>query len=108
MPAEKLKRILDLEAEKLEDRAIVGGLGAYAETWLQDADRAYGAEGREWAEAIAHGLRRYGNLSERATRGEAIRALLSLVDGAPATSAGAQAEAQVSARRLPAASRPRT
>ena len=34
-PIEKLSKILNLEAEKYQDRAVFGGLARYADTWLQ-------------------------------------------------------------------------
>ena len=46
-PIEKLTKILHLEAEKYQDRAVFGGLARYADTWLQEAKAVFGPEATE-------------------------------------------------------------
>ena len=45
---EKLTKILNLEAEKCQDRAVFGGLVQYADTWLQEAETAFGPDAADW------------------------------------------------------------
>ena len=88
MPTEKLQRILQLEAEKLDDRAVVGGLGRYVATWLRECDGHYGSEATEWVQSVAKGLSSYSLLDDEAARREAISELLALVAAGPGGSSG--------------------
>ncbi|HDQ72448.1 MAG TPA: ATP-dependent DNA helicase RecG [Chloroflexi bacterium] len=86
-PTEKLSKILHLEAERYRNRAVFGGLGRYADTWLEEAREAFGPQATEattaWIEEIARRLRAYGNLSDQANRRSALHALINLVQDAP-------------------------
>ena len=68
MPIQKLTKILRLESEKLEDRAVFGGLGRYAATWAEEAARLMGSEATGWVEQIAQRLRAYASLPTPAAR----------------------------------------
>ena len=72
---EKLAKILDLEKEKCQDRAVYGGLSRYADTWLKEAQSAFGAEAEEWIEEIASQLRAYSDLPKGRARPKAVAAL---------------------------------
>ena len=93
MPSEKLSRILDLEAEKLQDRAIMGGLSVYADTWLQESRPAYGPESQDWVQAIADALRNYSRLVHEPARREAIGALSALLAAGPTAAPDGEAHA---------------
>lgn len=80
----KLIKILELETEKYEDRAVVGGLARYANTWSQEAKTCFGPEAGDWIEEIAGRLQAYSALSEPAERKEAMDALLETLKKAPA------------------------
>lgn len=82
-PIEKLSRILNLEAEKRLDRAVIGGLARYADTWVQEATDAYGADAAAWVQAVADRLRAYSALTDPAARTETIRSALALLNAPP-------------------------
>jgi ATP-dependent DNA helicase RecG len=46
-PIDKLSKILRLEAEKYQDRAILGGLARYADTWSREAEAMFSPEGAD-------------------------------------------------------------
>jgi ATP-dependent DNA helicase RecG len=93
-PTEKLTKILHLEAEKYQNRAVFGGLGRYAETWLEEARKAFAPQASEeidaWIEEIARRLRAYGDLSDQASRRSALHALINLVEDIPASPESAE------------------
>jgi len=82
-PIEKLTKILRLEAEKYQDRAVFGGLARYTDTWLQEAEAAFGLEAAGWVQAVADRLRAYSSLPDPAARKEAMAALLEMLQAAP-------------------------
>ena len=82
-PTEKLGKILRLEAEKYQDRAVLGGLARYAATWSREAGAAFGPEAAGWVQAVADWLRAYSSLSDPAARQEAMATLLETLDAAP-------------------------
>ncbi len=84
-PVEKLIKILHLEAEKHQDRAVVGGLASYADTWIQQARRAFGTDAVEWIDEIAVRLRTYSDLPDTNARGKALTALRHTVERGPAS-----------------------
>ena len=83
MPADKLTRILQLEAEKHQDRAVLGGLARYADAWLAEAKNAYGEESVGWIQEVANRLRAYSGLPDAPARQEAIAMLLEMLKDAP-------------------------
>ena len=83
MPAQKLGRILDLEAQKLQDRAVVGGLSSYAETWLRESGSHFGSEAGDWVAAVAEGLLAYSDICDEPARREAIHDLSALLAAGP-------------------------
>ncbi len=82
-PIEKLSKILDLEAEKHKDQAVVGGLASYADTWTQEAEPVFGSEASHWVQEIAERLRTYSDLPDAATRREALATLKEIVGQRP-------------------------
>jgi ATP-dependent DNA helicase RecG len=82
-PTEKLIKILHLEAEKYQDRAVFGGLARYADTWLREAEAAFGPEAADWIQEVTDRLRAYSDLPEPAARQEAVAALLETLSTAP-------------------------
>lgn len=104
-PAEKLGKILKLEAEKYQDQAVFGGLARFAETWLQEATSAYGPEKAEWVQEVADRLRAYRDLTtpeERAAQVQSLLHLLRQESAAPSR----PAEPRPSPPAPPAPSRP--
>jgi ATP-dependent DNA helicase RecG len=75
MPIEKLTKILRLEAEKCEDRAVFGGLTRYADTWLQEANA--------WIQQVAERLCLYSDLSDKPARQETLTSLLEMLKHPP-------------------------
>lgn len=83
MPVEKLIKILHLEAEKHQDKAVVGGLASYADTWIQEARSAFGTGAVEWIDEIAVRLRTYSDLPGTNARGKALTALRHAIERGP-------------------------
>ena len=82
-PVEKLSKILRLEAEKYQDRAVFGGLARYTDTWLQEAGAAFGPEAAGWVQEVSDRLRAYSSRPDYAARQEAVTALLDTLQAAP-------------------------
>jgi len=82
-PIEKLNKILDLEAEKHKDQAVVGGLASYADTWRQEATPDFGSQASDWVQEIAERLRTYSDLPDIAARRKALAALKEVVERGP-------------------------
>ena len=80
---EKLTKILHLEAEKYQDRAVFGGLARYADTWLQEAASVFGPEATEWVQTVADRLHAYSSLPDPAARQEAMATLSEMLQAAP-------------------------
>ncbi len=95
-PIEKLGKILDLEAEKHEDQAVVGGLASYVDTWMQEARPAFGREASSWVQEVAERLRTYSDLPNTAARRKALAALRDVVEHGPGESEPAQRSSQES------------
>jgi ATP-dependent DNA helicase RecG len=92
-PTEKLSKILHLEAEKCQDRAVFGGLVRFADTWLHEASTAFGPEAANWVQMVADCLRAYSNLNDCQERTAALQELLQLVEqGPPAASPAPEPE----------------
>jgi ATP-dependent DNA helicase RecG len=86
-PVEKLTKILRLEAERYQDRAVFGGLARYADTWYQEAKAAFGPGETDWIQKVTDRLRAYSSLPDLAVRQEAVGALLEMLKAAPRPSA---------------------
>ncbi len=82
-PIEKLLKILHLEAEKHEDRAVLGGLARFSETWLGEAGPAFGPQAADWVHAVAERLQAYSRLSGVQPRTAALQELVSLLERGP-------------------------
>jgi ATP-dependent DNA helicase RecG len=82
-PVDKLTKILLLEAEKYQDRAVFGGLARYADTWLQEAGATFGPEAADWVQGVADRLRTYRSLPDPTARRKAIDVLLEMLQAAP-------------------------
>jgi len=80
---EKLSNILKLEAENCQDRAVFGGLARYADTWLKEAQAAFGPGASDWVQEVEERLRVYSDLPDLAARREAIATLQEMVQDAP-------------------------
>ncbi|MBN1975775.1 MAG: ATP-dependent DNA helicase RecG [Anaerolineae bacterium] len=91
-PTEKLINILQLEAETYQDRAVLGGLARYADTWRQEGKAAFGPEAADWIEAVAGRLQTYSDLPDPATRQQGMAALLEMVENPPSPGETQQAE----------------
>jgi len=83
MPTKKLIEILDHEAKTFGDRAMIGGLGRFAETWLREAERHYGAEASGWVHEVAYLLRAYSMLATTDDRRLALTGLRETVAAGP-------------------------
>ncbi|TET50775.1 MAG: ATP-dependent DNA helicase RecG [Anaerolineales bacterium] len=81
-PWEKLAAILRQEAERCEDKVVMGGLARYADTWRQEADAALGKEGAPWIERVSDHLAAYGHLPDDSRR-QAIDGLLETMIAGP-------------------------
>ena len=103
MPIDKLTKILHLEAEKSQDRAVLGGLARYADAWSADARNAYGPELADWIGDVADRLRAYTNLTDVPARQEAIATLLEILRDAPPVRSPQQQEANRPVAAPPAA-----
>lgn len=78
-PVNQLTKILRLEAEKHEDKAVVGGLASYAATWRRDAQLSFGSDALDWIQEIAERLETYSDLPDAPTRREALAALKEVI-----------------------------
>lgn len=83
-PAETLLKILRSEAKEYEyrDRAVIGGLARFADTWLQQAGRECGPEAVPWIQEVTRRLRAYSALSTEERR-PALQELARLVKAGP-------------------------
>jgi ATP-dependent DNA helicase RecG len=93
-PVEKLSSILRLEAEKYQDRAVLGGLARYADTWLQEAGAAFGSEALDWVQEIASRLRTYSDLPDPSARQEAMNTLREALKAPPSPGREPQSESK--------------
>ncbi len=82
-PLNILTSILDLEAERHQDRAVFGGLGGFAKIWLEEAPESFAPEAADWIERVAERLRAYSALESDAQRSDALREIQQLVSDAP-------------------------
>jgi ATP-dependent DNA helicase RecG len=78
-PTERLAKILHLEAEAHLDKAVVGGLACYAETWTREAGATFGPGQSAWVAEIEERLRTYSDLPDVSSRREALASLLDLI-----------------------------
>jgi RecG-like helicase len=82
-PVETLKKVLHLEKEyNYQDRAMIGGLARYADTWLREAGRTFGPEATAWVGEIARRLRDYSARPPQ-ERPQAMEGLLQLLEAGP-------------------------
>jgi ATP-dependent DNA helicase RecG len=83
-PVDTLKNILLLEKKDHEcrDRAVIGGLARFADTWLREAGRTFGPEATVWVGEIARRLRDYSALPPQ-ERPQALEDLLRLLEAGP-------------------------
>ncbi len=109
-PTEKIAKILRLEAEKYQDRAVLGGLACYADTWLREAGATFGPEAADWVQAVAGQLRAYSGLSNPVARQKAMATLLGTLDTTPHLYSASQRDEKkaVPAPSAPARARPPT
>jgi ATP-dependent DNA helicase RecG len=108
-PIEKLTKILRLEAEKCQDRAVFGGLGRYADTWLEEAGDAFEPDAAGWVQGVADRLRGYGDLPDVSARQAALGALLEMLQSAPplrSSSRREEGEQVLASTPAPASDRP--
>ena len=105
-PIERLTKILQLEREKYQDRAVVGGLARYTDTWLRETQRAFGPGADSWIQKVADQLRAYSSLPAPAARREAMSVLLETLKEAPSQEKSGQAKKRV--ERPERAKKPRT
>ena len=82
-PIEKLIKILRLEAERYQDRAVFGGLARYADTWLEEARAAFDPRASDWIEEVADRLRAYKSIPGVAARSAALDVLLEMLQAGP-------------------------
>ena len=81
---QKLLKILKLEAEEgHEDRAVIGGLARFADTWLHEAGAELGQDAKGWVEDVAGRLRRYSSLGSSQERSSALGELMALLEQGP-------------------------
>jgi len=80
---EKLIKILRLEAERYQDRAVFGGLARYADTWLEEATTAFGPHASDWVEEVADRLRAYKSIPGVPARSAALDVLLEVLQAGP-------------------------
>ena len=90
---DKLNKILHLEAERYEDKAVVGGLASYAQTWKREAGEVYGAEASDWVEEINQRLRTYTDLPDTSSRRKALDALQEVISREPNETSAGKSEA---------------
>ncbi len=83
-PVDKLIKILRLEAERHQDKAVVGGLASYADTWNRVARQEFGPDAAEWIDEIAVRLRTYSDLPHAEARRKALTGLLQAAERGPA------------------------
>ena len=83
MVTDKLIGILAHEAKSLQDRAMIGGLGRFADTWLIEASPHYGADVSPWVREVADRLRAYSTLETEDDRRLAVAGLRELVATGP-------------------------
>jgi ATP-dependent DNA helicase RecG len=83
MPIEKLTKILHLEAERYQDRAVYGGLARYADTWVQEARGALGPQAENWIAEIRERLHTYSVLPDLVARKAAVATLLDILENPP-------------------------
>ncbi len=83
-PVDTLKNILLLEKKDHEcrDRAVIGGLARFADTWLREAGRTFGPEATAWVGEIARRLRDYSARPPQ-ERPQALEELLRLLEAGP-------------------------
>ena len=86
-PIQTLTKILQLEVEEgYQDRAVIGGLARFAQTWLREAGSSYSTQAANWVQAIGSRLRAYSDLPSPEERAEAVQGLLEMLQqGPPAT-----------------------
>ncbi len=90
MPINKLIKILKLEAEKCQDRAVFGGLARYADTWLQEAGDELGPEADEWVQEVTGRLRAYSDLADEGARRTMLAGLREMLHSPPSSQSRAQ------------------
>jgi ATP-dependent DNA helicase RecG len=101
-PVEKLTKILRLEAEKYQDRAVFGGLVRYADTWSKEAGDFFEPAAAGWTRDVTECLRAYSALSDQADRQKAMSTLLDMLQDVPPK----RREAEEQAQALPSAPAP--
>ena len=74
---EKLQRILKLESQKFEDKAVTRGLGSFALAFVADAQR--NGLATDWSETVAESMRSYSAMTDIDGRKRAMIALMDLL-----------------------------
>ena len=82
-PWEKLSTILRQEAEHHEDKAVVGGLARYEDTWKREATAVLGRDAADWVERVSDHLRAYGHLPDIEARRQAVDGLIEMMAAGP-------------------------
>jgi ATP-dependent DNA helicase RecG len=72
-----------LESRSLADKAVIGGLSSYGDTWLEEASIKYGSSAREWIERVSDALSSYSELENQDARSQAVSRLLDYLDSEP-------------------------
>lgn len=81
---DKLKKILRLEADEgYRDRAVIGGLVRYADTWAREAQTAFGPTAAGWVHQVTERLRSYSQLPGPQEREAAVTELMDTLDEGP-------------------------
>jgi ATP-dependent DNA helicase RecG len=91
-PVEKLTKILRLEAEKCQDRAVLGGLARYADTWSKETEDFFEPEATEWVREVTDRLHAYSSLPNHIARQQAVTTLLEMLENAPPRKEGEEKE----------------
>ncbi len=97
-PWEKLSTILRQEAEHHEDRAVMGGLARYEDTWRREATAALGGQAADWVERVSDHLRAYPHLPDLAARRQAVEGLIKMMAAGPPGNAGGKRASSEGAR----------
>jgi ABC-type lipoprotein release transport system permease subunit len=82
---ERLAKVLQLEQEQgYRDRAVIGGLAAYADSWHEQAQRE--TEDQSWVAQTAAQMQAYSELTSRSERQASLEALRAALQAKPSRS----------------------
>ncbi len=90
---EKLKKILHLERNQgYRDKAVIGGLTRFADTWLDESQASAEVRDSQWANEIAEQLRTYSRLGDRQSRQNLLKTMLESIARKESASSSPKAE----------------